>query len=451
MAPASRDGRPDRNKDKGKRRGPREETNSSGDRDRKPYGDRGARADSRGGRPAQDRGGRPTGDRRGAPSRDRGGRSSEERGGPRHAERGERRGETSGRPTGDRGRPSTERGRPGAERDRPNGDRERPAGADAGGRPTGGKPTGKPTGGKPTKGAATERFRKAHRKGPGPEGKPKSAPDVKSGQVRLNNAKPARDQNPLDVGGDGATYVKGGTRLQKVLAQSGVASRRGAEELIAAGRVEVDGEVVTEQGLRIDPETAVVRVDGARVVVNEEHQYLALNKPKGWQSTMADEFGRPCIGDLVAERVMSGQRLFHVGRLDADTEGLILLTNDGELAHRLMHPSFEVPKTYMATVRGEVNRSLGRTLREGIELDDGPAKVDKFALLDVNEGISLLRLTLHEGRKRIVRRMLDETGHPVIRLVRTDIGAVNVGEQRPGTLRVMGNDEIGALYKAVGM
>ncbi|MCZ4550990.1 MFS transporter [Williamsia sp. 1138] len=444
MAPASRDGRPDRSKDKGKRRGPREDGNSSGDRDRKPYGDRGARAEHRGGRPAEDRGGRPTGDRRGAPSRDRGGRPSEERGGPRHAERGDRRGEGTGRPSGERGRPSGDRGRPADERDRS-------AGAAAGGRPAGGKPSGKPTGGKPTKGAATERFRKAHRKGPGPEGKPKSAPDVKSGQVRLNNAKPARDQNPLDVGGDGATYVKGGTRLQKVLAQSGVASRRGAEELIAAGRVEVDGEVVTEQGLRIDPETAVVRVDGARVVVNEEHQYLALNKPKGWQSTMADEFGRPCIGDLVAERVMAGQRLFHVGRLDADTEGLILLTNDGELAHRLMHPSFEVPKTYMATVRGEVNRSLGRTLRDGIELDDGPAKVDKFALLDVNEGISLLRLTLHEGRKRIVRRMLDETGHPVIRLVRTDIGAVNVGEQRPGTLRVMGNDEIGALYKAVGM
>lgn len=430
MAPASRDGRPDRNKDKGKRRTPREEGTSSGDRDRKPYGDDGARAAHRGGRSTDDRGGRPTGDRRGAPSRDRGGRSSDERGRRPAEERGrpdrrEATGEGSGRPTGERGKPT--------------------------GKPTGGKPAERSGAGKPTRGAAVERFRKAHRKGPGPEGKPRSAPDVKSGQVRLNNAKPARDQNPLDASGDGATYVKGGTRLQKVLAQSGVASRRGAEELIAAGRVEVDGEIVTEQGLRIDPETAVVRVDGARVVVNEEHQYLALNKPKGWQSTMADEFGRPCIGDLVAERVMSGQRLFHVGRLDADTEGLILLTNDGELAHRLMHPSFEVPKTYMATVRGEVNRSLGRILREGVELDDGPAKVDKFALLDVNEGISLLRLTLHEGRKRIVRRMLDEVGHPVVRLVRTDIGAVNVGEQRPGTLRVMGNDEIGALYKAVGM
>ena len=187
------------------------------------------------------------------------------------------------------------------------------------------------------------------------------------------------------------------------------------------------------------------------MVVNEEHQYLALNKPKGWQSTMADDFGRPCIGDLVAERVMAGQRLFHVGRLDADTEGLILLTNDGELAHRLMHPSFEVPKTYLATVRGEAHRTLGKILRDGIELDDGPAKVDKFSLLDVNQGISLLQLTLHEGRKRIVRRLLDEAGYPVIRLVRTDIGAVNVGEQRPGTLRVLGNNEIGALYKAVGM
>lgn len=439
MAPASRDGRPDRNKDKGKRRASRFEDSAEPDR--------GGRSSSeRGGKPAAERSARPSRDRRERPAGERGGRPTADRGGKPAGQRGER----GGRPGADRaGRQSDERGgRPTAERGRVAGERAGRPGAERSGKPA------EERGGKPAhrgQSAAVERFRKSHRKGAGPVGKPRSAPDVKSGQVRLNNAKPAREQNPLDVGGHGATFVEGGMRLQKVLAQSGVASRRGAEEMIAAGRVEVDGEVVLEQGLRIDPQTAVVRVDGARVVVNEEHQYLALNKPKGWQSTMADDFGRPCIGDLVAERVMAGQRLFHVGRLDADTEGLILLTNDGELAHRLMHPSYEVPKTYLATVRGEAHRTLGKVLRDGIELDDGPAKVDKFSLLDVNQGVSLLQLTLHEGRKRIVRRLLDEAGHPVVRLVRTDIGAINVGEQRPGTLRVLGNNEIGALYKAVGM
>lgn len=285
--------------------------------------------------------------------------------------------------------------------------------------------------------------RKPHRKG-------SSRVDVESGKIRLNNSKPARHQ-VAEVEGDGVTYVSDGMRLQKVLAAAGVASRRGAEELIAAGRVEVDGEVVVEQGLRIDPNTAIIKVDGARVVIDESKQYLALNKPKGWHSTMSDEHGRPCIGDIVAERVMAGQRLFHVGRLDADTEGLLLLTNDGELAHRLMHPSYEVPKTYLATVRGEVNRGLGRELRRGVELEDGPVSVDSFALLEVNQGKSLIRLTLHEGRKRVVRRLLAEVGFPVTRLVRTDIGPVALGKQRPGSLRVLDNKEIGALYKAVGM
>lgn len=240
-------------------------------------------------------------------------------------------------------------------------------------------------------------------------------------------------------------------RLQKVLAQAGVASRRAAEELIAQGRVEVDGRIVIEQGLRIDPENAVVRVDGVRVVVQKDLVHLALNKPRGWQSTMSDDLGRPCVGDIVSERVAAGQRLFHVGRLDADTEGLLLLTNDGDLAHRLMHPSFEVSKTYLATVSGALERGVGKKLKEGVELDDGPAKVDTFTLLDINEGKSLVRVTLHEGRKHIVRRLFDAVGHPVIRLVRTDIGAVALGDQRPGTLRVLGRGEVGGLYGAVGL
>ncbi|GAA2071447.1 pseudouridine synthase [Williamsia deligens] len=294
--------------------------------------------------------------------------------------------------------------------------------------------------------------KKPHRKGGAPTGggRRRSTPNADRGAVRLNNAKPAAIQN-VTPEGDGAQYVADGVRLQKVLAQAGVASRRGAEELIAAGRVDVDGEIVTEQGLRIDPATAVVRVDGARVVMDETMQYLALNKPKGWQSTMSDDHGRPCVGDVVAERVMAGQRLFHVGRLDADTDGLLLLTNDGELAHRLMHPSFEVPKTYLATVKGLPPRGLGRTLKAGVELDDGPVSIDGFTVMEIGDGQTLVRIVLHEGRKRIVRRLMDHVGHPVLELSRTSIGAVHLGNQRPGSLRVLGRDEIGALYKAVGM
>ncbi|PKV98875.1 pseudouridine synthase [Nocardia fluminea] len=266
----------------------------------------------------------------------------------------------------------------------------------------------------------------------------------------LNNAKPARHQYADVTEGPKKLPWGEGERLQKVLAKAGVASRRAAEEMIAAGRVEVDGKIVREQGLRIDAENAVVRVDGTRVVVRDELVHLVLNKPRGWQSTMSDDLGRPCVGDIIAERIAAGQRLFHVGRLDADTEGLLLVTNDGEMAHRLMHPSYEVPKTYLATVDGEVNyRLVGKRLREGVELEDGPAKVDKFMMLEANHGRSLVKLVLHEGRKHIVRRLLDEVGHPVIRLVRTHLGPVALGDQRPGTLRVLGRDEIGKLYEAV--
>jgi 23S rRNA pseudouridine2605 synthase len=242
-----------------------------------------------------------------------------------------------------------------------------------------------------------------------------------------------------------------GVRLQKVLSQAGIASRRVAERMIIDGRVEVDGQLVTELGTRVDPDASVIRVDGARIVLDDSLVYLALNKPRGMHSTMSDDRGRPCIGDLVEHRVRGNKKLFHVGRLDADTEGLILLTNDGELAHRLMHPSFEVPKTYLATVNGSVPRGLGKKLRAGIELDDGPVAVDDFAVVDAIPGKTLLRVTLHEGRKRIVRRMLAEVGFPVQTLVRTDIGAVSLGEQRPGSIRALRRNEIGELYKAVGL
>ena len=242
-----------------------------------------------------------------------------------------------------------------------------------------------------------------------------------------------------------------GVRLQKVLSQAGIASRRVAERMISDGRVEVDGRVVTELGTRVDPGTAEIRVDGARVVLDDSMVYLAVNKPLGMHSTMSDDRGRPCIGDLIEHRVRGNKKLFHVGRLDADTEGLLLLTNDGELAHRLMHPSYEVQKTYLATVAGSVPRGLGKTLRAGIELDDGPVRLDDFAVVDAIPGKTLVRVTLHEGRKRIVRRLLAAVGFPVQALVRTEIGAVALGDQRPGSIRALTRKEVGELYQAVGL
>jgi 23S rRNA pseudouridine2605 synthase len=236
-----------------------------------------------------------------------------------------------------------------------------------------------------------------------------------------------------------------------VLSQAGIASRRVAERMIIDGRVEIDGQVVTELGTRVDTDASEIRVDGARVILDESLVYLALNKPQGMHSTMSDDRGRPCIGDLVEHRVRGNKKLFHVGRLDADTEGLILLTNDGELAHRLMHPSYEIPKTYLATVNGTVPRGLGKKLRAGIELDDGPIAVDDFAVVDAIPGKTMIRVTLHEGRKRIVRRMLAAVGFPVQTLVRTDLGAVTLGDQRPGSIRALRRNEIGELYKAVGL
>ncbi|GAA3852737.1 pseudouridine synthase [Saccharothrix violaceirubra] len=239
-----------------------------------------------------------------------------------------------------------------------------------------------------------------------------------------------------------------GIRLQKVLAKAGIASRRVAEELIELGRVQVDGEVVREQGRRIDPETAVVHVDGVRVVLKDDVITLVLNKPRGVLSTMHDETHRPCVGDYLKHRK---ERLFHVGRLDADTEGLLLLTNDGDLAHRLMHPSFGVSKTYLAEVPGPVPKGIGKELRAGVELEDGPASVDSFKVVSSMPGRALVKVVVHEGRKHIVRRLLDHVGLPVQSLVRTAVGEVLLGQQRPGSMRVLNRQEVGSLYKAVGL
>jgi 23S rRNA pseudouridine2605 synthase len=237
-----------------------------------------------------------------------------------------------------------------------------------------------------------------------------------------------------------------GVRLQKVLAAAGLGSRRACEELIAAGRVSVDGQQVVEMGMRVDPETAVVHVDGARINVREDLVYLALNKPRGVLSAMSDSRGRPTVADLVVDRP---ERLFHVGRLDADSEGLLLLTNDGDLAHRLMHPAFGVAKTYLATVPGPVARDVGRRLRTGIELDDGPVQVDGFRVVQTSGDRAIVEVVLHEGRNHIVRRLLDAVGHPVERLVRTAIGPVRLGGQRAGAIRELTRVELGELHQLV--
>ena len=239
-----------------------------------------------------------------------------------------------------------------------------------------------------------------------------------------------------------------GVRLQKLLAAAGVGSRRACENLITAGRVEVEGQVVTELGVRIDPDRQTVHVDGVRVQLDESRVYLAFNKPVGVVSTMSDDLGRVSLADYVGNRP---ERLFHVGRLDADTEGLLLLTNDGELAHRLQHPAYGVLKTYVAQIPGPVPRELGRRLREGVELEDGPVKVDSFKVVDSQPGRALVEVVLHEGRKHVVRRMLDEVGHPVLTLVRTQVGPIRLGDLKSGRTRKLSSDEVGKLYSAAGL
>jgi 23S rRNA pseudouridine2605 synthase len=239
-----------------------------------------------------------------------------------------------------------------------------------------------------------------------------------------------------------------GVRLQKVLAGAGWGSRRACENLIAAGRVQVDGTVVSELGVRIDPARRVVHVDGTRVILDETLVYLAFNKPRGVVSTMSDERGRPCLADYVGGR---SERLFHVGRLDADTEGLLLLTNDGDLAHRLQHPAYEVPKTYVAQVPGPVAKDVGRRLRAGVELEEGPVSVDSFRIVDSLPGKAIVEVVLHEGKKHVVRRLLEHVGHPVVALARVQVGPVRLGEIKPGRSRALTREEVAGLHRAAGL
>jgi 23S rRNA pseudouridine2605 synthase len=271
---------------------------------------------------------------------------------------------------------------------------------------------------------------------------------ARRGGPRRRAADEAARSGPDEGERDSLTDVPGGVRLQKVLAAAGLGSRRHCEELIAEGRVQVDGQTVRRFGARVDPDHQVIRVDGLRLPSRQDLVYLALNKPAGVLSTMSDDRGRRTVSDLLGDRA---ERLYHVGRLDYETEGLMLFTNDGDLAHRLTHPRYGVPKTYLADVPGPVERDLGRRLLAGIELDDGVASADKFRVVERAGARALVEITLHEGRKHIVRRLLAAAGHPVTRLVRTQVGPVSLGNLRPGASRVLTTTEVGELYAAVGL
>jgi 23S rRNA pseudouridine2605 synthase len=330
--------------------------------------------------------------------------------------------------------------RPGRPKGQGQGQGQGPKGASQGGPRTGGKSGGKP-------GARTG--------GPGPGGKGgarsgdrgRSAPSrPREYEAQIEERNRARHTKPaLKLP---KTFGEAeGERLQKVLARAGMGSRRACEELIDQRRVEVNGEIVTEQGLRVDPEKDEIKVDGL-TIATQSYLFFALNKPAGVVSSMEDPEGRQCLGDYVTNRET---RLFHVGRLDTETEGLILLTNHGELAHRLTHPRYGVQKTYLAAIQGPIPRDLGKRLKDGVKLEDGYARADHFKVVENTGKNYLVEVTLHEGRKHIVRRMLAETGFPVDKLVRTRFGPIALGDQKSGWLRRLTNTEVGMLMREVDL
>jgi pseudouridine synthase len=232
-------------------------------------------------------------------------------------------------------------------------------------------------------------------------------------------------------------------RLQKVLAAAGVASRRSSEFLIASGRVSVNGVTVTELGSRVDPEIDRIHVDGKPVQVDVSKRYVMLNKPTGVVSTLKDDQGRRDLTEFVSQ---FDERVYNVGRLDADTSGLLILTNDGDAAHVLAHPSFEVSKTYVALVQGDVKPVTLRTMREGIELEDGPIAVDSVAVKgQPSQGMTLLELSIHSGRNRIVRRLCDAVGHPVVQLHRKAFGPIVLGSLGSGAMRDLTKVEVSSV------
>lgn len=235
-----------------------------------------------------------------------------------------------------------------------------------------------------------------------------------------------------------------GVRLQKVLAAAGVASRRAVEEMIVKGRIKVNGKVVKELGTRIFPEADQVMVDDRPWQLDPERIYLAFHKPKGVVSTMADENGRPCLADYF----IGFDRVFNIGRLDAETTGLILMTNDGELANELAHPSFGVQKLYVAKVRGKITRVEMQKLKDGVKLEDGLAQADSARVIDQNEQTSLIELVLHSGKNRVVRRMMEAVGFPVLDLTRKSFGPMRLGNLKPGQFRELSKLEVSMLMEA---
>ncbi|MFJ7058294.1 pseudouridine synthase [Streptomyces griseobrunneus] len=430
-----------------------------------------------------------------------GGRPGGQGGGGRGgSSQGGRPGAPGGRPSGQGGRPSAQGGRGGSQGGRPGGQGGRPTGQ--GGRPgsQGGRP-GSQDGrssyqdGRPSyQGARDEEQRprrprpeerrydvgndapgvRAEQEGPrkgrgsaargGAKGGPKPAQGGSGRTGGFRRAAPSRPREldakieqrnrdryankpVINLPKTHPGAEEEGERLQKVLARAGMGSRRACEELIEQSRVEVNGEIVVEQGKRVDVHKDEIKVDGLTVAA-QSFLFFALNKPAGVVSSMEDPDGRQCLGDYVTNRET---RLFHVGRLDTETEGIIMLTNHGELAHRLTHPKYGVKKTYLAAIQGPLPRDLGKRLKDGIQLEDGYARADHFRVVENTGKNYLVEVTLHEGRKHIVRRMLAEAGFPVERLVRTSFGPIPLGDQKSGWLRRLTNTEVGMLMREVGL
>ncbi|MBU7599783.1 rRNA pseudouridine synthase [Streptomyces sp. P38-E01] len=376
-------------------------------------------------------------------------RDDRDRGGRSQSGRDDRGRDSRGRDDRGRGgrddRSRNDRDRGGRD-DRGRDDRSR-GGRDQGGAGGSGRP--KPAykaGGKPTGSGGPKGFG-GPKGGKGQQGRKRTVPSrPREYEAQIEERNRARHDKPLAKLPKTFGEVEG-ERLQKVLARAGMGSRRACEELIERARVEVNGQIVLEQGLRVDAEKDEIKVDGL-TVATQSYLFFALNKPAGVVASMEDPDGRQCLGDYVQNRET---RLFHVGRLDTETEGIILLTNHGELAHRLTHPRYHVRKTYLAAIQGPLPRELGKRLKDGIKLDDGYARADHFRVVENTGKNYLVEVTLHEGRKHIVRRMLAEAGFPVEKLVRTKFGPIPLGDQKSGWLRRMTNTEVGMLMNEVGL
>ncbi|MGN2364366.1 pseudouridine synthase [Streptomyces luridiscabiei] len=433
-------------------------------------GGRSGGGSSRQGQGGGGQGGRPSG--QGGRGGSQGGRPSGQ--GGRGGGQGGRPGGQGGRPSGQGGRSGSQGGRPGSQDGRSSYQDGRPSyqgGRDEEQRPRRPRPEERRYDvGNDAPGAREAREQEGPRKGRGSaarggaKGGPKPAQGGSGRTGGFRRAAPSRPREldakieqrnrdryankpVINLPKTHPGAEEEGERLQKVLARAGMGSRRACEELIEQSRVEVNGEIVVEQGKRVDVHKDEIKVDGLTVAA-QSYLFFALNKPAGVVSSMEDPDGRQCLGDYVTNRET---RLFHVGRLDTETEGIIMLTNHGELAHRLTHPKYGVKKTYLAAIQGPLPRDLGKRLKDGIQLEDGYARADHFRVVENTGKNYLVEVTLHEGRKHIVRRMLAEAGFPVERLVRTSFGPIPLGDQKSGWLRRLTNTEVGMLMREVGL